>query len=78
LLEAAQSTAGELGLSVAETMRLALHLGLPLLRAQKAILTGTVAAVSPWQPGELAADYANETDEGFPIQELMAAQRWGA
>ena len=78
LLDEARRTANDLGLSVSDALRLALELGLPLLRTQRAAKTDLVTTVAPWQPGELEADYASETDEGYPLKEFMAAQQWGA
>lgn len=77
LLEEARRTANELGLSVSDAVRLALETGLPLLRTRRGGNTSMIVTVAPWQPGELAADYASETDEGYPLKAFMMAQQWG-
>ncbi|MHB8522980.1 MAG: hypothetical protein ACYDH9_19770 [Limisphaerales bacterium] len=77
LLAEVQRTGHVLGLSASEAARLALELGLPLLRTQRTAKHAPITSVAPWQPGELEADYTGETDQGYPLKEFMNAQKWG-
>lgn len=74
LVQEMTSAAERLGLSVPETVRLALQ----LLQTEGTVRSGPIAQVAPWQPGELSGDYASETDDGYPLTEWIAVQRWGA
>ena len=71
-----EQTARVCGLSMVDAIRLGLKLGLPEVRTQFARDKGRVVTVEPWAKGELAGDYASKDDEGYPIRELAAAQRW--